>query len=114
MNQHYRNATANHGAALITHIGLVDVYGVEPSGGAPAYRRLAVRWTEADDGTIRPKTDLTFNIPPGCTIAGWRGFSAASGGTDFGGADLAREQFYQQGEFVLLAAQTSIHHGGPR
>ena len=39
MNQTYLNAVADAGAALITHIGLVNGSGVEISGGTPAYAR---------------------------------------------------------------------------
>lgn len=113
MNVTYRNAIADHGGSLITHIALFDETGTELTGGSPAYARQAVTWTAAADGTIRPSADLTFDIPASTTVAEWRGFSALTAGTDYGGATLTNETFASQGEFVLLAASTGILHNLP-
>lgn len=110
MTEAYRNAIANHGATLITHIGLVDENGDELTGGDPAYARQAVTWEQADDGEIRPTDDLTFNIPAGATVAGWRGYSAATGGVDYGGAELYPVYYEDQGFYLLLADRTGIKH----
>lgn len=110
MNAAYRNAIRDHGQSLITHIGLVDNLGAEISGGSPAYARQAVTWTDTADGLSRPSGNLTFDIPAGATVAGWRGYSASSGGTDYGGEDLTDESYASQGTYVLLAAQTGINH----
>ena len=110
MTSGYRNAIANHGASLITHIGLVDGAGTELTGGSPAYARLAVTWTGAADGVIRPNADLTFNVPGGKTVGGWRGFSALTAGTNYGGKALTNEAFAAQGQYKLLAAGTGILH----
>ena len=72
----YRNAIADHGATLISHIALVDETGTEITGGSPAYARQPVTWTIASDGTIRPDADLTFDIPAGVTVGCWRGYDA--------------------------------------
>ena len=109
----YRNAIATHGGSLITHIGLVDGVGAEMTGGSPAYARQLVTWTAASTGTIRPLADLLFDVPAGATVAGWRGFSAPSAGTNFGGANLASETFAAQGQYRLLAAGTGILHNNP-
>lgn len=106
----YRNAIADHGASLITHIGLVDETGTEITGGSPAYARQAVSWTSASSGSISPTADLTFDIPASTTVGGWRGYSASTGGTDYGGEDLTQETFASQGEYVLQAAGTAINH----
>jgi hypothetical protein len=106
----YRNAIADHGASLITHIGLVNQSGTELTGGSPAYARLAVTWTAASSGTVRPDADLTFDIPAGVTVGGWRGYSALTAGTNYGGASLTNEAFAGQGEYTLLAASTGINH----
>lgn len=104
----YLNATATSGAALITHIGLVNGSGTEISGGS--YARKAVTWGTAASGTIRPTADLTFDIPAGATVAGWRGFTALTAGTNHGGADLTSEAYSGAGQYVLLAASTGITH----
>jgi len=113
MEEVYRNAIADHGASLITHIGLVDETGTELTGGDPAYERQAVTWTDASDGTIRPDADLTFDVPADTTVGGWRGYSAESEGTDYGGKALTQETFASQGEYKLLADSTGILHSDP-
>lgn len=110
MSEGYRNAIADEGALLITHIGLVDETGTELTGGDPAYARQAVTWTSASGGTIRPDADLTFDVPASTTVGGWSGYSASTDGTDYGGADLTNEEFTNQGEYTLLAASTGITH----
>lgn len=110
MNATYRDAIADHGGSLITHIALFDETGTEITGGTPAYARQAVTWTASSNGMIRPSADLTFDIPAGATVAEWRGFSAATAGTDYEGAPLTNETFASQGQYTLLAASTGIGH----
>lgn len=110
MAEGYLNALATEGASLITHIGLVDDEGTELSGGTPAYARKAVIWTAASGGAISPNADLTFDIPASGVVAGWRGFSASTGGTNYGGQALTEETFAAQGTYKLLAASTNITH----
>lgn len=106
----YRNNLADHGATLITHIGLVDEAGVELTGGSPAYARKAVTWVAASSGVVRPNADLTFDVPAAKTVGGWRGFSALTTGTNYGGQDLTNEVFAAQGQYTLLAASSGIAH----
>lgn len=108
MNAAFLNALRDEGQALITHIGLVDDGGTELTGGSPAYARQAVTWTDDGDGVSRPNANLTFNVPASTTVGGWRGYSADSGGTDYGGSDLTQEVYANQGTYQLLAASTSI------
>ena len=111
MNDSYLNLLGTYGGTQITHIGLVNGSGVEISGGTPSYTRLAVSWTAVSNGMIRPTVNKTFDIPAGATVAGWRGYTAASGGTDHGGAALTAEGPYgSQGTYTLLAAATGIDH----
>ena len=111
MSEGYLNAIATHGASLITHIGLVNGSGTELSGGS--YARKPITWTQADEGVIRPNADLVFDVPAGATVAGWRGFSALSSGTNYGGEDLTPESFAGAGQYKLLAAGTGILHSNP-
>ena len=110
MNATYRNALADYGASLITHIGLVNEFGTEISGGTPAYARLAVTWTTSADGLIRPDAHLTFDVPIGVTVAGWRGYSAVTGGTNYGGKALESTPFAAQGTYELNKDRTAITH----
>jgi len=105
----YINAIADHGASLISHIALVDETGTEISGGDPAYARQPITWTSAADGSISPSADLVFNVPGGTTVGGWRGYSASTGGTNYGGTAVTQETFASQGEYTLRAAQTAIN-----
>lgn len=108
MNSTYLNATADAGKALITHIGLVNTGGVELSGGG--YARQAVTWTAASNGLVRPTGNLVFTTEAGDEVAGWRGYSASSGGTDYGGHTLTTVTFSNPGTYTLLAASTGIDH----
>jgi len=107
MDTNYLNAIALHGAGLISHIGLVNGSGTEISGGT--YARQAVTWDDTD-GLIRPDADLVFDIPEGSTVAGWRGYSASSGGTNYGGAALTSQEFSIDGTYTLQASGTGINH----
>lgn len=108
MNTTYLNAIAEAGADLVTHIGLVDDTATELTGGT--YARQAVTWTAASNGDISPTGNLTFNVPAGASVAGWRGYSASSAGTDYGGAALTQEDFSAAGTYTLLASSTAIDH----
>jgi len=108
----YFDAIANYARSLITHIGLVGPSGAELSG--LNYRRQPVTWTAVKDGQIAPTTDLRFAIPPRTTVAGWHGFSAATGGTDYGGEAVTPETFNGGGDYTLLAAGTGIVHRAVR
>ena len=108
MNTTYRNFLAGEAAAVITHIGLVDEVGSELSGGV--YARKSVTWTTPSNGVIRPNADITFDIPAGTTVGGWRGYTDLTEGTDYGGSDLTNESFADAGEYDLIAADTGILH----
>lgn len=105
MNSSYLNSIGNHGAGLITHIALVDGVGAEVGDG-----RKAVTWTTAADGLVRPDADIEFNMTAGEEVAGWRGFSAATGGTNYGGAALSQVTFGNDGIYTLIASATGIDH----
>lgn len=108
MNAVYLNSTADHGASLITYIGLVDENGDEISGGD--YARQAVTWNAASSGQVTFAEDLTFSVPGGNTVAGWRGFDDVSAGTNYGGPSLTNETFSNSGEYTLTAGNNGIDH----
>jgi len=111
MNGAYLDLIANAGKTATTHIALFG-NGTEVTGGSPAYARKAVTWTgpTAGDGLIRPTADLTFDIPPGGVVDEWRGFTAITAGTDYGGKVLPEETYTGQGTYVLTAATSGINH----
>ena len=108
LDSYLTGVIAPAGAAAITHIGLVDDTGTELAGGT--YARKAVTWAAPTGGLIRPNADLVFDVPAGETVGGWRGFSALSAGTNYGGDDLDPEVYTNAGTYTLLAASTSIDH----
>jgi hypothetical protein len=105
MDSNFHTALAAHGASLITHIGLVNGSGVEITGGT--YARLATTWT-GGAGVRSINADKVFNIPEGGVVAGWRGFTASSGGTNYGGAALTTATFTNAGTYTLQAASTNF------
>ena len=109
MNATYLDLIAAAGGTACAYIGLMDT-GTEITGGSPAYARKAVTWVDSGDGLIRPTADLTFDIPAGADVTEWRGFSAITAGTDYGGATLTTESFAAQGQYKLLSASTGIAH----
>lgn len=108
MEEAYLNTIANHGAIVLTHVGLKNAAGTEISGGSPAYSRQAVTWGQAVAGVIKPVSDLTFNIPAGSNVAGW--FVTNSAGVIMGSGSLTQETYTNQGEYVLVADSSSISH----
>lgn len=106
----FRNAMLDAGAALITHIALFDGAS-ELTGGS--YARKAVTWAAAGSGAVRPNADLTFDVPAGATVDGWRGFTASTEGTNYGGQGLTPETFAGAGQYKLVAATTGILASDP-
>lgn len=115
MSEAFRNyiLDGGDGCDIITHLGLVDAGGTEITGGSPAYTRIAVTWTAASGGLRRPSADSVFNIPASGVVAGWRGFTALTAGTNYGGKELPSESFTGQGTYTLKAATTSITASDP-
>lgn len=111
MSEAYRNIMAQAGASAITHIGLVEMNGVELS--SSVYSRRAASWGAPNDGKIQLTANLEFNIAAGESVGGWRGFSAAIGGINYGGADVRLQVFSSPGIFILFAADTWIKHRNP-
>lgn len=111
MNIAYLNAIANYGGAILTHIGLKNAAGNELAGGNPTYARQPVVWDDAEDGAIKPIADLVFNVPAGFNVASW--FVTTADGTVMGSGTLTQENYTNQGEYVLVAANSSISHTSP-
>lgn len=109
MTTAYLNLIATAGAAAITHIALVNGSGTELTGGS--YARKPVTWAAASNGVVRPSADLTFDVPAGAVVAGWKGYTALTGGTDHGGGTFASaETFAGAGQYVVTAASSGISH----
>lgn len=96
---------ATAGAAAINYAGLVNGSGVELSGGG--YARIAVDAT-ATGATIRLNADHEFTVPAGAVVAGWRAYSAATAGTNYGGGPLTSETYAGAGSYILEGADTGF------
>lgn len=99
------NASATHVATLIVYVGLVNEAGTELTGGSYARQACTASATGAN---VRLTVDETFQVPAGI-VAGWRGFSASSGGIDYGGEDLTPEVYAAPGEYLLTGASTGYN-----
>lgn len=105
MNSTYLNLIGDAGAAAITHIALLNSSNVEVGDA-----RKPVTWTTAADGLIRPDADLEFAMTSGEEVTQWRGYSALTAGTDYGGEALTPVTFSNDGTYTLNAAETAIDH----
>lgn len=111
MANSYLAALRDAGQALITHIAIVDGSGAEIAGIA----RQAVTWSDEGVAVSRMVGDKAFGpLPSGQVVAGWRGFTALTGGTNHGGDDFTAVTFGTGAgvtrTFTLQASQTSIDH----
>ncbi len=106
MNNAYLEAIATAGKALITHIALKNGAGTQVGDA-----RKAVTWGANDgDGDFLMTGNLVFNMTAGEDVASWSGFSAATNGTEYGGAALTPVTFGNNGTYTLNAATTGIAH----
>lgn len=99
-------AAATHVATLVVFVGLVDETGTELTGGSYARQACTASATGAN---VRLDADETFAVPAGATVAGWRGFSAVTAGTNYGGEDLTPEVYAAAGQYVLQASATGYN-----
>jgi len=80
---------------------------VEPSGGSPAYARVASNW-----GTPNAVTGVTtgapgaINVPAGYTVASVPFFTALTGGSYFDGANVTSQSYASQGTYQPLPTLT--------
>lgn len=80
----------------------------EISGGSPAYARKALTWNAASNGSMTHNGTPVFDVPSGATITHVGFFSASSGGTYFGMADVTDETFGAQGTYTLTSITVSL------
>lgn len=87
----------------------------EVSGGTPAYARTAASWGTATGGVRNLSPAIVFDVPAATTVSYFGLWSAASGGTFFGGDKLrdvdnnpASEAFATQGVYQLTKASLTV------
>lgn len=105
-------AVLNQGLEILKtrfqYAGLVNLEGIELSGGNPKYARQAVSWEGAYQGSIKLVSGVSFNIPSGSVVAGWQIYDNVKGGIAFGVMPLSTETYTTQGTFTLTPALTEI------
>lgn len=81
----------------------------EPSGGVPAYARLAATWASSSSGSkALSGTPYAFNVPAGFTVKSVGLWTALSGGTLIGYIDVTDEAFAGQGIYNFTAGSVSL------
>ncbi|HYJ33841.1 MAG TPA: hypothetical protein VE326_11530 [Candidatus Binatia bacterium] len=80
----------------------------EITGGTPAYARQPITWTETN-GVASLNGPVTFNVPPGTTVAYVGLWNAPNAGTYEGAAQLsAPETFTGQGTYTLTSLTVTV------
>lgn len=81
----------------------------EVAGGSPAYARKAITWNASSGGDLDNNANPTFDVPASTTVAYFGLWSAASGGTFYGGGALAASETYSaQGTYTLADADVTL------
>jgi hypothetical protein len=80
----------------------------EVSGGSPAYSREAITWNAASSGALDNNANPVFDVPAGTTITHVGLWSASTGGTFYGWADITDEVFAAQGTYTLTDADITL------
>ncbi len=76
----------------------------ELTGGTPAYARKAITMAAASAGAIAASNQPVFDVPASSTVTHVGFWSAVSGGTFLGYADVTDETFASQGTYTLTSA----------
>lgn len=110
-----RNVMLTGLAGVVTHLSLHTADpgtsgGAELTGGTPAYARQPVTWTTpVTGGDLDNAGSSTFNVPSGQTVTHFGMWSAASGGTFYGGGPLsAQETYVGPGTYTLTDADVTL------
>lgn len=81
----------------------------EPSGGTPAYARLAASWAASSGGSkALTGTPYAFNVTAGFTVRSVGLWTALTAGTLIGFFDVTDEAFTAQGVYNLTAGSVSL------
>lgn len=81
----------------------------EVTGGTPAYARKAITMAAASAGAIAATNQPVFDVPGGTTVTHVGFWSAVSGGTFLGSADVTDETFASQGTYTLTSATLDLN-----
>lgn len=109
-----KHAMLDHLATLITHASLhtadPGTTGTnEVSGGSPAYARKSITWNAASAGNLDSSNAPVFDVPASTTVTHVGFWSAVTGGTFYGSADVTDEAFGAQGTYTLTDADLHLN-----
>lgn len=112
LNDAGKNAILDGGIDAITHLSLHtnavgSGAGGEVAGGSPAYARKAAAWGAAVAGSAALTTQPVFDVPA-TTVARVGFWTAASGGTFLGDAEVTDEVFAAQGTYTVTSGSIGI------
>lgn len=93
---------ATYGAVYTTVPGASA--GTEPTGGSPAYARVAMSWSAPSSGQI--SATGSFNIPAGTTVNGAGVHTASTAGTYLDGTSVTAQAFASQGTYQVTFTYT--------
>ena len=82
--------------------------GSEVTGGSPAYARQSITWSAASAGSMAASNQPVFDVPAATTVTHVGFWSASSGGTYMGMADVTDEAFGAQGTYTLTSTTVSL------
>ena len=81
----------------------------EVTGGSPAYARKGITIAAASGGEVAASNQPVFDVPGSTTVTHVGFWSAVSGGTFLGSADVTDETFASQGTYTLTSAMLDLN-----
>jgi len=81
----------------------------EISGGSPAYARKAITWGSASGGAIDSSNQPVFDVPASTSVMYVGFWTAVTGGTFLGAAQVTQEDFTNQGTYTLTDADLDLN-----
>jgi len=106
-----KNAMLNHLASLVKFVSLHSdtpaTAANEISGGG--YQRQSVEWNTAASGALTASNQPVFTVPAGAQVVSVGFWSAATGGTQYGWADVTEEVYANPGTYTLQSITLDLN-----
>lgn len=81
----------------------------EISGGSPPYARKSLTWGSPSNGQAAITNQPVFDVPASTTVKYVGLWSASSGGTFYGSADVTDETFTNQGTYTITSFTVDLN-----
>jgi hypothetical protein len=114
LNDAAKNAMLDHFGTLASYVSLHTADpgsggAAEVTGGTPAYARKTVTWNAATGANLDNNANPVFDVPGSTTVTHCGLWSAATGGTFYGGFALsANEIFGGQGTYTFTDIDVTL------